>query len=83
MERKELDVNEVAKLMEENEIVDLEGLRKIVKHYDSLCEDVVQLTCVLALLGSFLKGKGLEDEAMKFLEESSEEQFGTSCRGKA
>lgn len=50
---------------------------------DSLCEDVVQLTCVLALLGSFLKGKGLEDEAMKFLKESSEEQFGTNSRGKA
>lgn len=83
MERKELDIKEVAKLMEENEIVDLEGLRKIIKDYDSLCEDVVQLTCVLALLGSFLKGKGLEDEAMKFLKESSEEQFGTNSRGKA
>lgn len=83
MERKELDINEVAKLMEENEIVNLEGLRKIIKDYDSLCEDVVQLTCVLALLNSFLKGKGLEDEAMKFLKESSEEQFGTNSRGKA
>lgn len=83
MERKELDIKEVAKLMEENEIGDLEGLRKIVKDYDGLCEDVVQLTCVLALLGSFLKGKGLEDEAMKFLKESSEEQFDNSSRGKA
>ena len=80
---KELDINEVSKLMEENEIGDLEGLRKIIKDYDSLCEDVVQLTCVLALLNSFLKGKGLEDEAMKFLKESSEEQFGTNSRGKA
>ena len=62
-----LQGNEISKLMEENEIVDLEGLRKIVKDYDSLCEDVVQLTCVLTLLGSFLKGKGLEDEAMKYL----------------
>lgn len=64
---KELDIKEVAKLMEDNEIVNLEGLRKIIKDYDSLCEDAVQLTCVLALLGSFLKGKGLEDEAMKYL----------------
>lgn len=80
---KELDIKEVAKLMEENEIVNLEGLRKIIKDYDSLCEDVVQLTCVLALLCSFLKGKGLEDEAMKFLKESSEEQFGTNSGGKA
>lgn len=83
MEKAKIDIDEIAKLMEENEILDLEGLRKIVKDYDSLCEDVVQLTCVLTLLGSFLKGKGLEDEAMKFLEESSEEQFGTNCRGKA
>lgn len=67
MERKELDINEVAKLMEENEIVDLEGLRKIIKDYDSLCEDVVQLTCVLALLNSFINEKGLKDEARKYL----------------
>lgn len=64
---KELDINEIAKLMEENEIVNLEGLRKIVKDYDSLCEDVVQLTCVLALLGSFINEKGLKDEARKYL----------------
>lgn len=83
MERKELNINEIAKLMEENEIVDLEGLRKIIKDYDSLCEEVVQLTCVLVLLDSFLKGKGLEEEARKFLKESSEEQFGTNSRGKA
>lgn len=64
---KELDIKEVAKLMEENEIVNLEGLRKIIKDYDSLCEDVVQLTCVLALLNSFINEKGLKDEARKYL----------------
>jgi hypothetical protein len=64
---KELDINEIVKLMEENEIVDLEGLRKIIKDYDSLCEDVVQLTCVLALLNSFINEKGLKDEARKYL----------------
>lgn len=83
MERKELDINEVAKLMEENEIVDLEGLRKIVKDYDSLCEDIVQLTCVLALLNSFINEKGLKDEAMKFVKKCMEEQFGTNSRAKA
>lgn len=83
MEKAKIDIDEVAKLMEENEIVDLEGLRKIIKDYDSLCEDVVQLTCVLALLDSFLKGKGLKDEARKFLKESSEEQFGTNNSGRA
>lgn len=80
---KELDINEVAKLMEENEIVDLEGLRKIVKDYDSLCEDVVQLSCVLALLGSFLKGKGMGEEAKKFVKKCMEKQFGTNSGGKA
>lgn len=80
---KELDINEIAKLMEENEIGDLEGLRKIVKDYDNLCEEVVQLTCVLALLNSFINEKGLKDEARKFLKEGSEEQFGTNSRGKA
>lgn len=67
MEMKELDINEIAKFMEENEIVDLEGLRKIIKDYDNLYEEVVQLTCVLVLLDSFLKGKGLKDEARKYL----------------
>ena len=83
MERKELDINEVAKLMEENEIVNLEGLRKIVKDYDSLCEDVVQLTCVLALLNSFINEKGMGEEAKRFVKKCMEEQFGTNSRGKA
>lgn len=80
---KELDINEVAKLMEENEISDLEGLRKIIKDYDSLCEDIVQLTCVLALLNSFINEKGMGEEAKKFVKKCMEEQFGTNSRGKA
>ena len=80
---KELDINEIAKLMEENEIVDLGGLMKIIKDYDSLCEDVVQLTCVLALLNSFIDRKGLKDEAIRFVKKCMEEQFGTSSGGKA
>lgn len=80
---KELDIKEVAKLMEENEIGDLEGLRKIIKDYDSLCEDIAQLTCVLALLNSFINEKGLLDEANKFVKKCMEEQFGTNSRGKA
>lgn len=80
---KELDIKEVAKLMEENEIVNLEGLRKIIKDYDSLCEDIVQLTCVLALLNSFINEKGLMDEANKFVKKCMEKQFGTNSRGKA
>ena len=83
MERKELDINEVAKLMEENEISDLEGLRKIVKDYDSLCEDVVQLTLVITFLNSFLDGKGMGEEAKRFVKKCMEEQFGTNSRGKA
>ena len=83
MERKELDINDVAKLMEENEIVDLEGLRKIIKDYDSLCDDIVQLTCVLALLNSFINEKGLKDEAKRFVKKCMEEQFGTTSGGKA
>lgn len=80
---KELDINEVAKLMEENEIVNLEGLRKIIKDYDSLCEDIVQLTCVLALLNSFINEKGLMEEAKQFVKKCMQERFGTNSGGKA
>lgn len=83
MEKAKIDIGEVARIMEENEIGDLQRLRKIIKDYDNLCEEVVQLTCVLVLLDSFLKEKGLKEEARKFLKESSEEQFGTNNRGKA
>lgn len=79
---KELDINEVAKLMEENEIVNLEGLRKIIKDYDSLCEDVVQLTCVLALLNSFINEKGLKDEARKYLARM-QQGINTNNKGRA
>lgn len=78
---KELDINEVAKLMEENEIANLEGLRKVIKDYDSLCEDVIQLTCVLALLNSFIDEKGMGEEAKRFVKKCMEEQFGTSSGG--
>lgn len=83
MEKAKIDIDEVARIMEENEIGDLQRLRKIIKDYDNLCEEVVQLTCVLVLLDSFLKGKGLKEEARKFLKESSEEQFGTNNSGRA
>lgn len=80
---KELDIKEVAKLMEENEIVNLEGLRKIIKDYDSLCEDVVQLTCVLALLNSFINEKGLDDEARKYLARMQQGNNNNNNKGKA
>lgn len=80
---KELDINEVAKLMEENEIGDLGELRKIIKDYDSLCEDVVQLlTCVLALLSSFINEKGLKDEARKYLARM-QQGINTNNKGRA
>ena len=42
MEKAKIDIDEIAKLMEENEIGDLEGLRKIIKDYDSLCEEYLR-----------------------------------------
>ena len=59
MERKELDINDVAKLMEENEIDDLGELRKLLGDYSNLCNDVLQLTLVITFLNSFLDEKGI------------------------
>lgn len=83
MERKELDIKEVAKLMEENEIGDLEGLRKLLGDYDNLCNDVLQLTLVITFLNSFLDGKGMGEEAKRFVKKCIEEKFGTNSGGKA
>ena len=83
MERKELDIKEVAKLMEENEIGDLKELRKLLGNYNNLCNDVLQLTLVIAFLNSFLDGKGMGEEAQKFVKKCMEEQFGTNSGGKA
>ena len=47
---KELDINDVAKLMEENEIDDLGELRKLLGDYSNLCNDVLQLTLVITFL---------------------------------
>ena len=80
---KELDINEVAKLMEENEIGDLEELKKLLGDYNTLCNDVFQLTLVIAFLNSFLDGKGMGEEAQRFVEKCMGEQFGTNSRGKA
>ena len=80
---KELDINEVAKLMEENEISDLEGLKKLLGDYSNLCNDVLQLTLVITFLNSFLDGKGMGEEAKKFVKKCMEEQFGNNSRGKA
>ena len=83
MERKELDINEVSKLMEENEIGDLKELKKLLGDYDNLCNDVLQLTIVITFLNSFLDEKGMGEEAQKFVKKCMEEQFGTNSRGKA
>ena len=83
MERKELDINEISKLMEENEISDLKELKKLLGDYDNLCNDVLQLTLVITFLNSFLDEKGMGEEAKKFVKKCMEEQFGTNSRGKA
>ena len=83
MERKELDINDVAKLMEENEIDDLGELRKLLGDYDNLCNDVLQLTLVITFLNSFLDEKGIGEEAKRFVKKCMEEQFGTTSGGKA
>lgn len=83
MERKELDINDVAKLMEENEIVDLGELRKLLGDYSNLCNDVLQLTLVITFLNSFLDEKGIGEEAKRFVKKCMEEQFGTTSGGKA
>ena len=80
---KELDINEIAKLMEENEISDLEELKKLLGDYNNLCNDVLQLTLVITFLNSFLDGKGIGEEAKRFVKKCMEEQFGTKSRGKA
>lgn len=80
---KELDIKEVAKLMEENEIGDLKELRKLLADCDNLCNDVLQLTLVITFLNSFLDGKGMGEEAKRFVKKCMEEQFGTSSGGKA
>ena len=80
---KELDINDVAKLMEENEIDDLGELRKLLGDYSNLCNDVLQLTLVITFLNSFLDEKGLKDEAKRFVKKCMEEQFGTTSGGKA
>lgn len=83
MERKELDINDVAKLMEENEIDDLGELRKLLGDYSNLCNDVLQLTLVITFLNSFLDEKGIGEEAKRFVKKCMEEQFGTNSGGKA
>lgn len=80
---KELDIKEVAKLMEENEIGDLKELRKLLGDCDNLCNDVLQLTLVITFLNSFLDGKGMGEEAKRFVKKCMEEQFGTNSGGKA
>ena len=80
---KELDINDVAKLMEENEIVDLGELRKLLGDYSNLCNDVLQLTLVITFLNSFLDEKGIGEEAKRFVKKCMEEQFGTTSGGKA
>ena len=83
MERKELDINDIAKLMEENEIDDLGELRKLLGDYSNLCNDVLQLTLVITFLNSFLDEKGIGEEAKRFVKKCMEEQFGTTSGGKA
>lgn len=84
MERKELDINEVVKLMEENEISDLKELRKLLGDYDNLCNDVLQLTLLITFLNSFLDGKGMGEEAKRFVKKCMEEQFGNdNSKGRA
>lgn len=80
---KELDIKEVAKLMEENEIGDLKELKKLLGDYNNLCNDVLHLTLVITFLNSFLDGKGMGEEAKRFVKKCMEEQFGTNSRGKA
>lgn len=80
---KELDINDVAKLMEENEIDDLGELRKLLGDYSNLCNDVLQLTLVITFLNSFLDEKGIGEEAKRFVKKCMEEQFGTTSGGKA
>lgn len=78
MEKKELDIGEIAKLMEENEIGDLKELRKLLEDYDTLCNDVMQLTLIITFLNSFLDGKGMGEEAKRFVKKCMEEQFGNN-----
>ena len=80
---KELDINDVAKLMEENEIDDLGELRKLLGDYSNLCNDVLKLTLVITFLNSFLDEKGIGEEAKRFVKKCMEEQFGTTSGGKA
>lgn len=80
---KELDIKEVVKLMEENEIGDLGELRKLLGDFDKLCNDVLQLTLVITFLNSFLDEKGMGEEAKRFVKKCMEEQFGTNSGGKA
>ena len=80
---KELDINDVAKLMEENEIDDLGELRKLLGDYSNLCNDVLHLTLVITFLNSFLDEKGIGEEAKRFVKKCMEEQFGTNSGGKA
>lgn len=80
---KELDIKEVAKLMEENEIGDLGELRKLLGDYKKLCNDVVQLTLVITFLNSFLDGNEMGEEARRFVKKCMEERLGTNSRGKA
>ena len=80
---KELDINDVAKLMKENEIDDLGELRTLLGDYSNLCNDVLQLTLVITFLNSFLDEKGIGEEAKRFVKKCMEEQFGTNSGGKA
>ena len=80
---KELDIKEVAKLMEENEIGDLKELRKLLVDYDKLRNDVVQLTLVIIFLNSFLDENEMGEEARRYVKKRMEEQFGTNNGGKA
>ena len=80
---KQLDIKEVAKLMEENAISDLKELKKLLGDYNNLCNDVLQLTLVITFLNSFLDEKGMGEEAKRFVKKCMEEQFGTNSGGKA
>lgn len=78
MEKTKIDIDEVAKIMEENEIGDLKELRKLLGDYDTLCNDVFRLTYLVTFLNSFLDKKEMREEAKKFVKKCMDEQFGNN-----
>lgn len=71
-------------MMEENEISDLKELRKLLGDYDNLCNDFLQLALLVSFLNSFLDGKGMGEEAKRFVKKCMEEQFGNdNSKGRA